>query len=203
MPATDETDPVAIRKRDLRQQIRAALREIPSEARHERSNRILDFLASLEEYRDARTVLCFAGLALEPNLLGLFRLPSKRPRLVFPRVNGDALDLYEVSSPEALAKGAFGVREPMPEACERVRPEEIDLCLVPGAAFDPVTGARLGKGGGYYDRFLPFIRKEVGRIHVLGICYTDQLVKELPTQAHDIPVDAILSEDGIVRTESH
>ena len=99
----------------------------------------------------------------------------------------DAVRLY---AREDLAPGAFGILEPRGEV---VPPEEIDLVLCPGLAFDR-RGGRLGYGGGYYDRYL-------GKVHafLLGICYTDCIVGAVPTGAHDVFMDALACETGILR----
>jgi 5-formyltetrahydrofolate cyclo-ligase len=70
-----------------------------------------------------------------------------------------------------------------------VAPEEIDLILIPGLAFTR-KGERLGRGGGYYDRFLA----RVGlRAVKLGICFKEQLLEELPIESHDARVDRVLA----------
>ena len=99
------------------------------------------------------------------------------------------MDARAVSDLSALRSGAFGIPEPGAELpC--VPPEEIGLALVPGTAFDR-SGFRLGRGGGYYDRFLPLVRGSR-----TGLCYGAFLLTVLPRTALDVPVDSIITEEG-------
>ena len=69
-------------------------------------------------------------------------------------------------------------------------PVTIDLVVVPGVAFT-ASGHRLGQGGGWYDRFLPGLRPGVMRI---GVCFAECLVDELPTEAHDVVMDRVITD---------
>jgi 5-formyltetrahydrofolate cyclo-ligase len=80
-----------------------------------------------------------------------------------------------------------GLLEPKP-GVPLMAPESIDLIVAPGVAFDE-RGFRLGHGAGYYDRFLP----KASRAHKLGLAYDFQVVKELPVEPHDIPLDSLLT----------
>ena len=83
----------------------------------------------------------------------------------------------------------MGIPEP-PETLPEVPPEEIGAALVPAVAFDR-AGYRLGRGGGYYDRFLP--RLSCPRI---GLCYRAFVLSALPAEDWDVPVDRIITEEG-------
>ena len=92
-----------------------------------------------------------------------------------------------------LAPGAFGI--PEPADCEVVEPTAIDLVIVPARGFDR-AGNRLGRGGGYYDRYM----SQPGfRATRCGIAFAAQILDTLPHDAHDLPVDLLLTEDGILR----
>jgi 5-formyltetrahydrofolate cyclo-ligase len=95
-----------------------------------------------------------------------------------------------------MVQGACGVYEPSP-AAPAVIPEGV---LVPLLAFDAV-GYRLGYGGGYYDRTLAFLRR-TGRVLAIGVAYAGQEMTTLPREAHDAPLDMVLTERGIRRFES-
>jgi 5-formyltetrahydrofolate cyclo-ligase len=70
-----------------------------------------------------------------------------------------------------------------------------DVVVVPGLAFTP-GGARLGQGGGWYDRFLANVDRS--RCVVVGVCFAEQLVESLPTEPHDVAVDHVVTEEGVV-----
>jgi 5-formyltetrahydrofolate cyclo-ligase len=83
-----------------------------------------------------------------------------------------------------------GKRVVVPE--EQPDPTAVDVVIVPGVAFAP-DGARLGQGGGWYDRFLASVRPDCTSI---GVGFDPQVVEVLPTEPHDIRLDSIVTESG-------
>ena len=77
-----------------------------------------------------------------------------------------------------------------PAGATPVPPQEIDVIIVPGRAFSP-DGVRLGRGRGYYDRYLS---REGFRALKIGVCFAEQLVGDIPSEEHDIRMDRIVSE---------
>lgn len=92
-----------------------------------------------------------------------------------------------------IAAGSFGIREPK-GTCAAVQPENIDLVIVPGIAFDN-RGHRLGYGRGYYDRWLEAVPLD----RRWGLCFEEQLVERLPNGIHDLPVAGIITEARLIR----
>ena len=86
-----------------------------------------------------------------------------------------------------------GGAEPAGDAATRIPFSEIAVFLVPGLAFDPRSGARLGRGKGFYDRAL---RQAQPGARFVGVAYDRQLA-EVPTEPHDIPVHGIVTESGL------
>ena len=158
-------------KRALRAEARRVRAAVGDRAR--RSAQICAQVQALPEFARAHCVFAYAATGSEADL--------------FPAIEAA---LRAGNAREDLAPGAFGILEPRGEV---VPPEEIDLVLCPGLAFDR-RGGRLGYGGGYYDRYL-------GKVHafLLGICYTDCIVGAVPTGAHDVFMDALACETGILR----
>ena len=101
---------------------------------------------------------------------------------------------HEITSFEQLEVVYAGLEEPVIELTRPVETDQLDLCIVPGIVFDK-SGYRIGFGGGYYDRMLPSIQAPT-----LSICSDLQIVSSLPKESHDIPVDYLLSEAGIIRS---
>jgi len=90
-------------------------------------------------------------------------------------------------------RGNFGIMEPDVSKCEEVLPQEIDLACVPGLSFD-LYGNRLGRGQGYYDRFLS---QPEFKGKTVGLQFESQLIKKIPTECHDYPVQYLLTEKGL------
>jgi len=137
-------------------------------------------------WEEARTVCAFCALPGEPDVLDPW--PSNK-RIALPRIEGEELMFHWVSSREGLADGRFGVLEPKAEALSAGC--EFDLILVPGMAFDR-SGGRLGRGRGYYDRFLSRASGVVA-----GVCFDKQLIGKVPIESHDVRMDVILTPSEI------
>ncbi len=130
----------------------------------------------------------FVGQASEPDLMGLLGKGGKR--FCFPRVCATELEFRECGAAGLLVAGPWDLLEPDPARCGLVEPGEIDLICVPGLAFTE-AGMRLGRGGGFYDRFLRRLRPGALKI---GVCFKAQLVPEIPHEPHDIAVDRVVTE---------
>ena len=116
-------------------------------------------------------------------------------RVALPRVRTDEaarrLDFYEVASLEkCLTQGVFGILEPDPAKTRLIEPANIDCILVPGVAFDN-AGRRLGRGKGYYDRFLGGAARNAAKI---GLAFSFQLIERVPAEAHDQRVDEVITD---------
>lgn len=123
-------------------------------------------------------------------------LAERGARLALPRTppkgSPAGLSFHLWDEAEALAPGGFGVHEPRADA----PPVEPDLVLVPLLAFDR-TGARLGYGAGHYDRTLPALRARPG-FRAIGLAFAAQEVDRLPAEAHDAPLDGIVTETAYI-----
>lgn len=106
-------------------------------------------------------------------------------RVALPKVAGDTMDFYEITSLEEVAKGSFGVMEPV--TAQRVNWEEA-VCLTPGVGFDK-AGNRMGHGAGYYDKYFEHHR----RLIKVGIAYDFQIKDMIPTEETDIRMDYLMT----------
>lgn len=96
---------------------------------------------------------------------------------------------------EELELGFYNILTPKKEYIRKVEPSSIDLVLVPGAAFDK-RGYRIGYGGGYYDTFFTTLNKNTIKI---GLAFQMQIMDKIPNEHHDIPVDFIITENGLIK----
>lgn len=110
--------------------------------------------------------------------------------VVLPRVEKDrVLSLWRVRSLGEVVAGPMGLREPDTLLAEPAGDLELNLALVPGLAFD-ARGGRLGRGGGFFDRLLTRL---AGRVPLVAVCRSCQVVEEVPMEPHDVRVDRILA----------
>ncbi len=144
----------------------------------------------MAEFRDAHTIALFVALPDEISTLATInRWHAMGKKIALPVIAGEVMH-FHAYSPDAMVVGGFNIPSPDTSSplCQVVPPNEIDLMIVPGVSFTAV-GDRLGRGGGYYDRYLssPDISATT-----IGICYAHQIAATLPTEPHDIKVDRVI-----------
>jgi 5-formyltetrahydrofolate cyclo-ligase len=152
------------------------------------------------EYQQARTVMLYASYSTEVRTDRLMRQTlADGKRLILPRVRRRTmyLDLFFVTDLGAqLAPGCWGIREPVPEACEPACGDDLDCIIAPGVAFDD-CGGRLGYGGGYYDYLLASLDADRAR-KCLGLAFEVQIVHDLPCGLLDAKVAAVATEIRLI-----
>ena len=117
-------------------------------------------------------------------------------RLYYPRVTGKGtIAFFPHREGEGWKVGPYGIPEPPRRRGSRPYAGVFDLVVVPGVAFDR-DGRRLGHGFGYYDRFLATLPEGVTRV---GLAFAHQVVPEVPVDAWDVPVHALVTEEGVIR----
>ena len=177
----------AFDKRTIRKAVRAEIAQLTDTEKAELSAQIFSKIAELQEVRQASVVALFASLADEPQTTAIIEQLAQSKRIVLPRIEGEEMEFYDIS--EGLHKGAFGIMEPV--ATTPIEPSEIDVMIVPGVAFTR-NGARLGRGKGFYDKYLS---RKGFRAYTIGVCYPCQVVEDIPTEEHDKTLDRVVSSE--------
>ena len=160
--------------------------------RADKSAAICENVLSMPEYEAAKCVMLYMPIRSEADVRGVMEAAlksGKRVCLPVCRENG-GMDAVEYTGKDCMITGAFGVEEPQGNV---ILPQQIDLILCPGLAFDR-DGGRLGYGKGYYDRY-----SEKVHAFLAGICYTECIVEKVPVNAWDKPVQAVVTQTGILR----
>lgn len=173
-------------KRVLRKEVRTRLTLLSASCREEYSARICRTLKELLVRHDAKVVALFSPLADEPQIWPLVEEISETKLVVLPRVEGENMQFYPYHG--RVAQGAYGIMEPL--ACGAVEPCEIDVMVVPGVVFTR-NGERMGRGKGYYDKYMS---REGFRAFRIGVCYPVQLVGSIPLEEHDVRMDSLVYE---------
>jgi 5-formyltetrahydrofolate cyclo-ligase len=181
-------------KRRLRREVLTARDALPPRERATRADRIVDRLLTLPEIGAARTAMAYWSFGSEVETARLIdRWLAAGVRVVLPRIAGDAIEAVAYRPGDALRETGFGAMEPSGGTV--VGPDDVDVVVVPGVAFDR-TGHRVGYGGGFYDRFLPRTRRGA---FAVAVAYGLQVVEEVPRGGGDRRVDAIVTEDEVIR----
>jgi 5-formyltetrahydrofolate cyclo-ligase len=156
---------------------------------------IQDALMETDEYRRARFLALYAPIHNEVDTakVAAAALASAK-RVAYPVVVGHGLVFREVEELSSLHTGAFGILEPCPD-CRVFEPEDVDMFILPGVAFD-LTGHRIGYGKGYYDKTL---HRFEGQGRFVGLCYDFQLIEAIAGESHDVRMDMVITEKRIIR----
>jgi 5-formyltetrahydrofolate cyclo-ligase len=190
---------VADEKQYLRTVLSEARRSLAFAVSSELSARIQAGLIASSAYCSAGSVVLYSPCDGEAQT-GLIAVDAlaRGKRLYYPAVDRShrSVRLRCVSDLSALLPGAFGILEP-PDG-SAVEPDELTgaLICVPGVAFTP-GGARLGRGGGYYDRLLAGLGPG---IVTAGLSYSFQLIDRLPQEAWDRRLDLVFTESAVYAT---
>ena len=188
-----QTD-IQVAKSALRKQIRAALGKISPAVRAVESIELCERLKP--QLRSARTILFFAPLPGEIDLWPLLEESVSAEKTVALPWFDPATQAYRarrVENPaDEIVTGKFSVREPA-SSCVEIPPGKFDLVLVSGVAFD-LSGNRLGRGKGFYDRLLAKISGVK-----CGVGYDFQLLEKSPVEPHDAKVNFILTPGRCVK----
>ena len=180
-------------KSEIRKEIFQRLKTQGAGQKSKKDGAIRNKLLLLPEFREAGIVAFFISLDSEVDTAALIdEALAAGKRVVVPAIVGENLKLYGIKDRKAcLAKGPYGVLQPDISGARPFPNDQIDVILVPGVAFTS-DGARLGRGKGFYDRFLKTLS---GRIKKVGLAYDFQILPDLPMTPHDMPVDIVITNE--------
>jgi 5-formyltetrahydrofolate cyclo-ligase len=154
------------------------------------------FLA-LPEFQRAKVLALYAPIHNEVETAAVAaQALATGKTLLYPAVEGSEMEFRRVQGLDELAPGRFGILEPSGEAWN---PQDVDLIVVPGVAFDR-AGRRIGYGKGYYDRSLHRLE---GSGRLVGFCFEFQLFEEIVGEPHDVTMDLIVTEIRVVRVNKN
>ena len=183
-------------KDPLRGQLKSRLVQISSDQRAEKSRKICGYILDSQPFQSAAVVMAFLSLPHEVDTTPLILAAwQKGKTVVVPKVSWEQRHMIpvEIASLETgIQKDRLGLRTPV--AGVPVPFDDIDLVITPGLGFDR-QGNRLGRGGAYYDRF--FSSHNVRAVK-WGVGFSEQLYPDIPHTDDDVPMDAVVTEDGVI-----
>lgn len=179
-----------MKKEDIRLSIKAQKALLSQQEKEEAAQAAFSILEKHAAFMMARNILMYHSLPDELSTLRFIDKWHTSKRFFLPRVNGVNLEIlpYDQST---LRLGAFQIEEPQGNDTADI--SQIEMIVVPGVAYDR-RGNRVGRGKGYYDRLLAS-----SKALKVGIAYNFQVVDEIDAEPHDVKVDIVITEKGIVK----
>jgi 5-formyltetrahydrofolate cyclo-ligase len=185
---------ISSEKKELRQKLLAKLLSLTQEELKRRSQDVQRRLSSLPIYKRAKVIMAYYPLRGEVDILGMIKKDLGKKRFCFPVMDLERKEIhpFQVKNLEGdFLRGPFGVMQPDTKITKKLDPGEIDLIIVPGLAFDREKN-RLGRGAGFYDRFLRRINPPITKV---GIAFAFQIFNNLPIHpSADEKVDMVVSD---------
>ena len=178
-------------KNSLRQHLEMKRRAMPKEEAAALSSAVVARLESVPEFQKGRNIMLYYPIRNEVDVRPLLEAYQDSKVLLLPVVlKGHKMELRQYRGPESLKKGQYGIPEPIGKRYTG----RIDTIIVPGVGFDRHLH-RIGRGGGYYDRFL----KKHPEAKKVAVAYDFQIVDNVPVNHFDRKVDAIITPTAIIR----
>ncbi|ACV64227.1 5-formyltetrahydrofolate cyclo-ligase [Desulfofarcimen acetoxidans DSM 771] len=186
-------------KSELRKRVMEDRKAIPAAEAKEKSDIIQQRVLSMDEYAKASTIMLYLDFRNEVQTDKIIiDALSKGKRISIP-VSDVATKRLTPSQimdyPGDLTEGTYGILEPRQECIRPLEPEDLDLIIVPGVAFDEECN-RLGYGAGFYDRFLP--RTRPGTVFI-ALAFEMQIHAKVYQQSHDCPVHYVVTENRVIK----
>lgn len=180
-----------VSKEQIRKQIREIKEGYTSQELLSKSEEIFSVLEITGEFQKARNILIYHSLEDEVDTITFINKWTDKKSFYLPVVENDNLVCRNYRSSDECNKSRLGISEPLGKNIPDL--SIIDLIIIPGIAFDRKMN-RLGRGKGYYDKFLS------GDIKAkkIGICFDFQLLDEIPYEEHDVKMDMIISENELI-----
>jgi 5-formyltetrahydrofolate cyclo-ligase len=185
-------------KEEIRRKILKKRLSLSSEDIRDKSRKVFLNLADTVEYTNSQNIMFYVATRSEVQTEEMIKMSIKMGKNVFvPIILSECINLapskiFDFNT--ELEKGKKGILEPKKEYYRLFPPEDIDLIIIPGVAFD-LYGNRIGRGFGYYDNFLRKIRSSA---KIVALAFEMQIVKKIPNDKNDIPVHKIITEKRII-----
>lgn len=185
-----------LNKKEIRKSIIKNRDLIDANVKQEMDDSIFEKFINSNFYKCADVIFTFVSFASEVDTKKIIEYAIKDKKTVcVPKVisKDEGFIIYKINGLMDLEEGFYGILEPK-NTCEIIDYESIDFILMPGVAFDKF-GGRIGYGGGFYDRYLSSLKRDIPKI---AIAYDLQIVDKIPMTGLDIYIDGLITEKEII-----
>ncbi len=187
---TTTANSVQQKKRRLRRRIRWRMNTMATTTRRNEERRLIASLKQDDKFAAAKAILAYHPMDSEPSILPtLISAGNRGAEIYLPRINGGMLDFLRWKTLDLgeLEKSKYGISAPPENASSWTRAAEESIIIVPGLGFTP-GGWRMGRGKGYYDRFLA----DHLRLYSVALCFSRQVHSRLPVEDGDVALMRII-----------
>lgn len=193
-------DDISNKKKEIRKDILKVRRNMDIDKKNSYDRLIEDSFFKSRFYKDAKNIFIYISYDSEINTKNIINRAIKDGKNIFvPRTEFTTklMNAVKINNFENLIERRYGILEPKKEE-PFIDPNNLDLIVVPGVAFDK-DGGRIGYGAGYYDRYFKRINTENwSRITKLALIYDFQLIDKVPIDEEDVLIDAVLTEKQFI-----
>lgn len=185
----------SVYRKFLRKASIAARKKMDPKERRRSSDLISKRILESEEYKMANTIFVYRAIRGEVSLRELVEQAVADGKTVaFPRcMDKEHIEAFIPEGEESLIPGPFGILEPAPDPSRQVDPQQVDLVVCPGTAFD-LNGNRIGMGAGHYDRYL----SRCDHARVIAAAYDVQITGQIPAEPWDRPMEKVFTEKRVI-----
>ena len=191
-----------MKKEKIRKDILQRRLSLSSEEIKNKSNQIFLNLVKTTEFLNSQNIMFYVATRSEAQTEEMIKASLKMGKRIFvPIILPDCINLAPsrlIDFDRELEKGKKGILEPKKEYRRLFPPENIELIILPGIAFD-LAGNRIGRGLGYYDNFF---KKVSPSTKLIALAFEMQIIEKVSAHRNDIPVHKIITEDRIITTVS-
>lgn len=192
---------IYLKKKELRKYILDIRNNMDEGEKQEKDSVIRDKFLESDYYKNSNKIFIYISYSSEIDTINIINRALNDGKDIFvPRTIFETkeMDAVKINSLKNMKKDRYGILEPE-EGRPCIDPNELDLIVVPGVAFDN-NGGRMGYGAGYYDRYFKKISTEK-RNHVkkIALAYDFQIVDNVPMNNQDVNIDYIITEENVIK----
>ena len=199
-------------KKEARRILKEKIKMLSCETKKQFSDTAAGIFLSSDEYKNADIILSFKAMEDEPSTEKITVCAVKDKKQIFlPVIETDSyeMDFYRIDESSDFIKNSFGTLEPHKTETGRFIAEnnigKRIAILVPGRGFS-LKGERLGRGKGYYDRYISILEEKASKLNLkifkAGFCFYTQTQTPFPSEEHDVKMDSVITESGIIVSKS-
>lgn len=195
-------DQIINEKKQIRKEILEIRKKLDLETKSKYDKIIADKFFETSYYKEAKNIFIYISYDSEINTQSIITKAIKEGKNIYvPRTEFSTklMDAVKINNFDKLIKSKYGILEPKEDE-PFINPNDLDLIVVPGVAFDK-NGGRIGYGAGFYDRYFKKINYEnKSKVMKLVLAYDFQLIDKVPTDKEDVSIDAIITEKQFIKS---